>query len=74
VTYVGSRVGSLPPMILAVLARKLIIGGGQAFLAFVVAPEKEENDLQDIPVVRESRCLLNRLFWVTITEGCGVWD
>jgi hypothetical protein len=55
-------VGSLPPMISAVLARKLIIGGGQAFLAFVVAPAKEEKDLQDIPVVQESKCLLNKLF------------
>jgi hypothetical protein len=67
-------VGSLPPMISAVLARKLIIGGGQAFLAFVVAPAKEEKDLQDIPVVQESKCLLNKLFWVTITEGGEVWD
>ena len=34
VTYVGSRVRSLPPTISAVRAKKLIIGGGQAFLAF----------------------------------------
>jgi hypothetical protein len=34
--YVGSRARSLTPTILAVQARKLIIGGGQAFLAFVV--------------------------------------
>jgi hypothetical protein len=39
---------------LAVRARKLIIGGRQAFLVFVVAPVKEEKkDLQDIPMVRE---------------------
>jgi hypothetical protein len=36
VTYVGSRVRSLPPTILAVRDRKLILGGGQAFLAFVL--------------------------------------
>jgi hypothetical protein len=54
VTYVGSRVRSLPPTISAVQARKLIIGGGQAFLAFVVAPTKQEKkDLLDIPVVYE---------------------
>ena len=54
VTYVGSRVRSLPPMISAVRDKKLILGGGQVFLAFVVAPTKEEKkDLQDIPVVRE---------------------
>jgi hypothetical protein len=38
VTYVGSRVRSLPLMISAVQARKLIIGGDHVFLAFVVAP------------------------------------
>jgi hypothetical protein len=54
VTYVGSRVRSLPLMILTIWARELIIGGGQAFLAFVVAPAKEEKkDLQDIPMVQE---------------------
>jgi hypothetical protein len=42
VMYVGSRVRSLPPMILVVRARKLIIGGGQALLEFVVAPTMEE--------------------------------
>jgi hypothetical protein len=52
--YVGSRVRSLPATISAVWARKLIIGGGQVFLAFVVAPvRREKKDLQDIPVVRE---------------------
>jgi hypothetical protein len=35
-------------------ARKLIIRRGQAFLAFVIAPTKEEKkDLQDISVVRD---------------------
>ena len=54
VTYVGSRVRSLPPTILAVQARKLIIGGGQAFLVFVVAlARQKKKDLQDILVVRE---------------------
>ena len=48
-TYIRSRMRSLPPTILAVCARKLIIRGGQAFLVFVVAPTKEEKkDLQDI--------------------------
>jgi hypothetical protein len=40
VIYVGSRARSLPPTILAVQARKLIIGGNLAFLAFVVALTK----------------------------------
>jgi hypothetical protein len=54
VTYVGSRAKSLPPMILAVRARKLIIRGGQAFLAFVVAPTKQaKKNLDDILVVCE---------------------
>ena len=48
---VGSQVRSLPLMILAVCAKKLIIGRGQAFLAFVVAPVKEKKkDLQNIPM------------------------
>ena len=54
VTYIGSRTRSLPPTISAVRARKLIIGGGQAFLAFVVAPTKRaKKNLEDIPVVCE---------------------
>jgi hypothetical protein len=54
VTYVESRVGSLPQTILAIWARKLIIGGGQAFLTFVVAPTKHaKKDLLDILVVYE---------------------
>ena len=52
--YVGSQVRSLPWMISVVQARKLITGGGQAFLAFVVSLTKEEKkDLQDITMVRE---------------------
>jgi hypothetical protein len=39
VTYFGSQARSLPPTISAVQAKKLIIGGGQVFLAFV-APTK----------------------------------
>jgi hypothetical protein len=47
-------VGSLPQTILAIWARKLIIGGGQAFLTFVVAPTKHaKKDLLDILVVYE---------------------
>jgi galactokinase/mevalonate kinase-like predicted kinase len=39
-------------MISAVQARKLIIGGGQGFLAFIVAPMKQaKKNLEDIPVV-----------------------
>jgi hypothetical protein len=54
VTYVGSRVRSLPPMISAMRARKLIIDGGQAFLAFIVAPTKKaKKNLEYIPVVCE---------------------
>ena len=52
VTYVGSRVRSLPSTISAVRARKFIIGGGQAFLAFVVALTKQaKKNLEDILVV-----------------------
>ena len=44
----------LPLTISAIWSKKLIIGGWQAFLAFVVAPIREEKkDLEDIPVVRE---------------------
>jgi hypothetical protein len=54
VTYVGLRVRSLPPTILAVRARKLIIGGAKAFLAFIIAPTKQaKKNLKDIPVVYE---------------------
>jgi hypothetical protein len=52
VTYVGLRARSLPPTILAVQARKLIIRGDQAFLAFVVALTKQaKKNLEDIPMV-----------------------
>jgi hypothetical protein len=52
VTYIGSRVRSLPPTISAVRAKTLILGGGQASLALVVTLMKEEKkDLQDIPMV-----------------------
>jgi hypothetical protein len=54
VTYVRLRARSLPPTISAVQARKLIIRGDQAFLAFVVAPTKQaKKNLKDIPVVCE---------------------
>jgi hypothetical protein len=54
VTYVGLRARSLPPTILTVQARKLIVGGDQAFLAFVVAPTKQaKKNMEDIPVVCE---------------------
>ena len=54
VMYEGLRVRSLPPTISAVQARKLILGGGKAFLAFVVALAKaEKKDLQDIFMVRD---------------------
>ena len=41
-TYVGSRVRSLPLTISVVRARKLIIEGGQVFLAFFIAPARQE--------------------------------
>ena len=44
---------SLPSMISVVRAMKLIIGGGQAFLAFVASMKEEKKDLQDIPLVQE---------------------
>ena len=39
-TYVGSQARSFPPTISAVQVRKLIIGGDQAYLAFVVTLTK----------------------------------
>jgi hypothetical protein len=54
VTYVGTRARSLPPTISAMQARKLIIGGDQAFLTFIVTPTKQaKKNLEDIPVVCE---------------------
>jgi hypothetical protein len=54
VTYVGSQARSLPPSILAMQARKLIVGGNQAFLAFIFAPTKQaRKNLEDFPVVYE---------------------
>jgi hypothetical protein len=39
---------------LTVQARKLIVGGGQVFLAFMVTPTKQaKKNLEDIPVVCE---------------------
>ena len=53
-TYVESRARSLPPTILVVQARKLIIEGDQAYLAFVVAPTKQaKKNMEEIPVVCE---------------------
>jgi hypothetical protein len=54
VTYIGKRARSLPPTISTTQARKLIIGGDQAFLAFIVTPTKQaKENLEDIPVVCE---------------------
>jgi hypothetical protein len=54
VTYVGTRARSLPPTISAVQARKLIVRGDQAFLAFIVTPSKQaKKNLEDILVVCE---------------------
>jgi hypothetical protein len=54
VMYVGLRARYLPPTISAVQARKLIIIGNQAFLAFVVTPTKQaKKNLEDILVVCE---------------------
>jgi hypothetical protein len=54
VTYIGSRARSLPPTISVMEARKLIIGGDQAFLAFIVTPMKQaKKNLEDIPMVCE---------------------
>jgi hypothetical protein len=54
VTYVGSRMRSLPPTILTIWAKKLILEGEQVFLVFVVALVKEKKkDLHDILVVRD---------------------
>jgi hypothetical protein len=47
-------VRSLTPTISAVQAKKLIIRGDQAFLAFIVAPTKQaKKNLEDIPVMCE---------------------
>jgi hypothetical protein len=40
VTHVGSRTRSLPTTISAMQARKLIVRGDRAFLAFIVTPTK----------------------------------
>jgi hypothetical protein len=54
VMYVGTRARSLPPTISAMQARKLIVGGDHAFLAFIVTPTKQaKKNLEDIPVVCE---------------------
>jgi hypothetical protein len=54
VTYIGTRTRSLPPTISAVQARKLIVGGNQTFLAFIVSPTKQaKKNLKDILVVCE---------------------
>jgi hypothetical protein len=42
VTYIGLQVSSLPLTILDIRAKKLILGGKQAFLAFIIAPMKVE--------------------------------
>jgi hypothetical protein len=59
VTYVEKRARSLPPTISTAQIRKLIVGGDQAFLAFIVTPTKQaKKDLDDIPVVRRvPKCL-----------------
>jgi hypothetical protein len=54
VTYVGTRARSLPPTISAVQAKKLIVGGNQVFLAFIVTQTKQaRKNLEDILVVCE---------------------
>jgi hypothetical protein len=54
VTYVRTWARSLPPAISTVQARKLIVEGDQACLAFIVAPTKQaKKNLEDIPVVCE---------------------
>ena len=53
-TYVGSRARSSPPTISVVQARKLIRGGDQEYLAFVVVPTKQaKKKLEEIPAVCE---------------------
>jgi hypothetical protein len=54
VTYVGTRARSLPPTISAMEVKKLIVGGDQVFLAFIVTPTKQaKKNLEDIHVVCE---------------------
>jgi hypothetical protein len=67
---------SLPPTISAVWARKFTLGGGQAFLAFIVAPNKggEEGPARLSCGARLSRCLFNKLLKVATTKGSEVWD
>jgi hypothetical protein len=41
-------------MVSVIQARKLIINGGQTYLAFIIkVVEKNEKDLQEIPIVRD---------------------
>jgi hypothetical protein len=76
VTYVGLWMRSLPPTISVVWARKFTLGGGQAFLAFIVAPRKggEEGPARLSCGARLSRCLFNKLLKVATTKGSEVWD
>ena len=52
--YVRLQARSFPPTISVVQARKLIIGGDQAYLAFVVSPAMQaKNNQEEIPMVCE---------------------
>ena len=73
-TYIGSRVRSLPLTISAMQARKLMIGGDQAYLAFIVALMKQTKKNLKECGVRISKCFFDRLLWITTTKGGGVWD
>jgi hypothetical protein len=54
VTHVGTQARSLPPTISTMQARKLIVRGNQAFLAFIVTPTKQaKKNREDIPVMCE---------------------
>jgi hypothetical protein len=51
--FKGSRLPSLPHMISALRANRLLRKGCQGFLASVVDLQKKELEIEDIPVVRE---------------------
>jgi hypothetical protein len=62
--------------ILAIQARKLIIGGGKVIFGIrhCSSEGREERPIRHSCGARVFRCLLNKLFWVTATERGGVWD
>jgi hypothetical protein len=60
--FKGSRLPSLPHMISALRANRLLRKGYRGFLASVVDLQKKELEIEDIPVVRNSRMFFLRIY------------